>query len=339
MISRPLAVGLLAAGCLTAAAGGAYIAARQNTPVATVQPASETPAANSVAPVAQQPVAETEAVIEPAAKVEPAVKQAPEAAPIVAPEKSPAPQTPRHIAPRRPAPAVARTTPPPVQERPAVVERASERSAAPMIPPVEPPAAAPQPVQPPTPEPQPREELPAVARTESITIPAAAVIGLEVETPLTSEKARVEDRVDARVTRDVYAEGRLAIPAGSRIVGSVTLVEKGGKIKERARLGIRFHTLVLADGRQMDVRTDTIFREGQPPSGESSRKIGGAAVGGAVLGAIMGGGKGAILGGAAGAAGGTAAVMAGGRNAATIASGTVLTARLASPVTLDVERR
>ena len=110
-------------------------------------------------------------------------------------------------------------------------------------------------------------------------------------------------------------------------------------MKERARLGVRFHTLVLADGRRVDLRTDTIFREGQSPSGESSRKIGGAAVGGAVLGAIMGGGKGAMIGGAAGAAGGTAAVMAGGRNAATIAAGTVLNARVASPVTIEVERR
>lgn len=189
------------------------------------------------------------------------------------------------------------------------------------------------------PLPEPRVEAPAVPRFEEITVPAASVIGLEVETPITSEKARVEDRVEARVTRDVYADGKVAIPSGSRVIGSVTVVERGGKVKERARLGVRFHTLVLADGRQIDLRTDPIYREGQSPTGESSKKIGGAAVGGAVLGAIMGGGKGAIIGGAAGAAGGTAAVMAGGRNAATIASGTVLTARLASPVTIEVERR
>jgi hypothetical protein len=189
------------------------------------------------------------------------------------------------------------------------------------------------------PEPQPRVEAPAVPQFEEITVPAAAVIGLEVETPITSETAKIEDRVEARVTRDVYADGKLAIPSGSRVIGSVTVVERGGKVKERARLGVRFHTLVLADGRQIDLRTDPIYREGQSPTGESSKKIGGAAVGGAVLGAIMGGGKGAIIGGAAGAAGGTAAVMAGGRNAATIPSGTVLTARLATPVTIDVERR
>jgi len=116
-------------------------------------------------------------------------------------------------------------------------------------------------------------------------------------------------------------------------------VERGGKVKERARLGVRFHTLVLGDGRQVAVRTETILREGEPPSGESSRKIGGAAIGGAVLGAIIGGGKGAVLGGAAGAAGGTAAVMAGGRNAATLAGGTVVTARLSGPVAIEVEKR
>lgn len=331
MISRPAAVGLLAAGCLTAAAGGAYMAVRQNTAAAAAIPAPLVVEPATAAP-SPAPVAETETVIEPT------VKDAPkQEAPRVVPEPPPAPA--RRPA-RRPAPAVARTTRPPAVDPPVSSAPVPERpvESAPMA--VDPPAAnpAPQPVAT-APEPQPRVEAPAVPQFEEITVPAAAVIGLEVETPITSEKANIEDRVEARVTRDVYADGKLAIPSGSRVIGSVTVVERGGKVKERARLGVRFHTLVLADGRQIDLRTDPIYREGQSPTGESSKKIGGAAVGGAVLGAIMGGGKGAIIGGAAGAAGGTAAVMAGGRNAATIPSGTVLTARLASPVTIDVERR
>ena len=40
------------------------------------------------------------------------------------------------------------------------------------------------------------------------------------------------------------------------MIGAVTLVEQGGKVKERARLGVRFHTLVLADGRQVNLRTE-----------------------------------------------------------------------------------
>ena len=180
---------------------------------------------------------------------------------------------------------------------------------------------------------------PAAPQFEEVEIPSSAVIGLEIESSLSSETAAVEDRVDARVTRDVRADGRVAVPAGSRMIGTVTHVERGGKIKERARLGIRFHTLVLGDGRQVGLRTDTIYREGESVSAESSKKIGGAAIGGAVLGAIMGGGKGALLGSAAGAAGGTAVVMAGGRNPATLPAGTVVTARVSSPASIEVEKR
>jgi hypothetical protein len=178
-----------------------------------------------------------------------------------------------------------------------------------------------------------------VPQFEEVVLPSASVIGLQVDTALSSERARVEDRVDARVTRDVMADGRVAIPAGARVIGSVTTVERGGKMKERARLGVRFHTLVLADGREVPLRTETIYREGESPSGESARKIGGAAIGGAILGAIMGGGKGAATGATIGAAGGTAAVMAGDRNAATLPPGTVVTVRLSAPATLEVEKK
>jgi hypothetical protein len=187
--------------------------------------------------------------------------------------------------------------------------------------------------------PRPEPAAPAAALFDELVVPASAVMGLQIETPVSSERAQIEDRVQARVTRDVSVDGRTAIPAGARVVGAVTLVERGGKMKERARLGVRFHTLVLADGTELPLRTETILREGESPTGESSRKIGGAAIGGAIIGAIVGGKKGAIVGGATGAAGGTAAVMAGGRNAATLPAGTIVTVRLTSPLAVEVERR
>ena len=70
-----------------------------------------------------------------------------------------------------------------------------------------------------------------------VQIPVDAVIGLQIERTISSETARVEDRVEARVTRDVRVGDRVAIPAGSVVQGSVMEVERGGKIKERARLG------------------------------------------------------------------------------------------------------
>ena len=328
MISRPLAVALLAAGCLTAAAAGSYVAGRQSAvPAVVVQPPAE------AAPA--QPVSETEAVVEPTVKKPAADAVAP--APAFVPVEPPAEPNPRTTAPRRSAPAIARRAPQPARNpAPRVTDQPVEQAIRPASQPV---TSAPAsqgtveaaPVETPA--------RPAAPQFEEIVIPAASVVGLEIENTVSSETAQVEDRVDARVTRDVYADGRVAIPAGSRMLGAVTLVERGGKIKERARLGVRFHTLVLGDGRRVDLRTDTIYREGESASAESSKKIGGAAIGGAVLGAIMGGGKGAVLGGAAGAAGGTAVVMAGGRNPATLPGGTVVTARVSSPASVEVEKR
>ncbi len=171
-----------------------------------------------------------------------------------------------------------------------------------------------------------------------LVVPADAVIGLQLETTVSSDRARVEDAVEARVTRDVRVGGRVAIPAGSLVHGTVTEVERGGKVRERARLGIRFHTIVLASGDKLALRTDPITREGASPGRESAAKIGGAAVGGAILGAILGGGKGAAIGAGVGAGGGTAAVMAGERNVVTVPAGSTVSVRMRQPVTVTVEK-
>jgi type F conjugative transfer system protein TrbI len=334
MNPKLLAAGLLLVGCLAAAGGGAYLAVRQNTPP---QPADTASAPASAVPAGSRPVAETEAVVG-----KPAESKTPEA-PAVTPEapassrtaESPA----RSDARRKPAlpvkppasqTAAARPAAPgsPAQKPAPAPERTTEPAAVP--PPPEPVSEPVRPVEPPPPP---------VPQFEEVIVPASAVIGLQVETPLSSERAHVEDRVDARVTRDVSANGHVAIPQGSRVIGSVTFVDKGGKVKSAARLGVRFHTLVLADGREIPLRTEPFFRDGESPAGDSARKIGGAAVGGAILGAIVGGGKGAAIGSGVGAAGGTAAVMAGDRNAAVLAAGTIVTVRLSAPVTVEVEKR
>ena len=197
-------------------------------------------------------------------------------------------------------------------------------------------------VQPTAPEPQPAPEpepvTPPALELLELVVPTDAVIGLQMESTVSSDRAKVEDAVDARVTRDVRVDGRVAIPAGSLVHGTVTEVERGGKVRERARLGIRFHTVVLAGGERLTLRTEAITREGAAPGRQSAAKIGGAAVGGAILGAILGGKKGAAIGGAVGAGGGTAAVMAGESNAVTVPAGSTVSVRIQQPVTVTVEK-
>jgi hypothetical protein len=173
---------------------------------------------------------------------------------------------------------------------------------------------------------------------EELVIPADSVVGLQIETAVTSDRAKVEDPVKARVTRDVKVRDQVAIPAGAQAEGSVTLVDKGGRLKDQAKLGIRFHTIVLADGTRLPINTETIYRDGDSPARESAAKIGGGAVGGAVLGAILGGKKGAIIGSTVGAGAGGAAVAASDASTATLPAGSTVTVRMSAPATVTVEK-
>jgi hypothetical protein len=287
------------------------------------------------APGAPSTVTETETIIEEVPKDTPGLAEPVEApAPRqAATRSSAAPKQPRASARSTSSAGSSRSSRDTSNSAPEPVERGGfpEPAAPPPSLADLPPVLAPAPIE---------SSLPPVPEKTllELRVPADSVIGLQIDTAVTSEKAKIEDKVNARVTRDVTVGSEVAIPAGSRVEGSVTLVEKGGKVKERARLGIRFHTLVLADGTRMPLSTETVFRDGVAPAKESTAKIGGAAVGGAILGAILGGGKGATIGGAVGAAGGTAAVMAGDRNAATLPAGSTVTVRILSPVTVTIEQ-
>lgn len=164
------------------------------------------------------------------------------------------------------------------------------------------------------------------------------MLGIRIDQSLSSATARLEDRVTAAVSRDVIIDGRTVLPTGTRLEGNVTLVQPGGKFKGRARLGIRFHTIVLADGLRVPIQTEALYRDGESATGSTVTKVGGGAAAGAILGGLLGGKRGAIIGAGVGAAGGTAAVVAGDAKEALFQSGTPLTLRLTSPVTLTIER-
>lgn len=321
--TKTLVVALASVGCLTAAGVGGYVATRMDS---AAQPVVAAPAG----PISADPAV-------------------PAASPSTTVEVQPAPPTPvevkqpepREVARREPARAPA---PRPRETRPA----ASDVPAA-SAPISHPPTPIPAPVPPPVaaettpavtvPEAPPPVREPEKPKFEEVIVKSDSVIGIRLDSAISSETARVEDRVTARVSRDLTVGDRLAIPAGARLEGNVTLVERGGKFKERARLGIRFTTLVLADGAtRIPIQTETIYRDGDSPATEATSKIGAGAAVGAILGGIIGGKKGAAIGAATGGGGGTAAVMAGGRNAATLPAGTPLTVSLTAPVTVLIER-
>jgi hypothetical protein len=275
------------------------------------------------APTALVADSTTQTPAQPAANFAPAPVATPQAPPTVIERRA---ATARPLAAPAPAPrSVA------VRERPAPAPVENQRPIPSVVR-----DTTPVPAPAPAFEPAPVEAPPAPQFVD-LVVPAESVIGLQMETTVSSETARLEDEVIAHVSRDVRVGDRVAIPSGAKAYGHVTLVERGGRLRERARLGIRFTLAVLADGTRIPLETDTIYREGDSPANESAAKIGGGAIGGAIIGGILGGAKGAMIGGSIGAGAGTAAVYTGGRNAATFTSGTPVTVRLVEPADVTVE--
>jgi hypothetical protein len=259
-----------------------------------------------------------------------------------APPQTPAPRAsvrpPASTAGRqtRPVPPLSQAAAPPRAASPDQPVAAPPLTPAPVtVPPSsEPPATA----GPPAADPGPVAVAPPTPRFEELTLDADSVIGIRLESTLSSQTARVEDKVTAVVTRDVTVGDRTVIPAGTMLDGVVQSVEAGGKFKTQARLGIRFNRVLMPDSTRVQIQTETIFREGEAPANEAIAKVGASAVVGSILGALIGGKKGAAIGAGAGAAGGTAIVAAKDPNAAVMSSGTLLTVRLTAPARFTVQR-
>ena len=168
-----------------------------------------------------------------------------------------------------------------------------------------------------------------------VTVDAGTALPLELMTDLSSETAQIETPVRARIRQDVIVDGYTAIPAGSIVSGTVTEVERPGRVSGRAHLAFRFND-VQVNGTREDLRTNPVSFEGEATKGEDATKIGAGAGIGAVIGGILGGKKGAAKGGAIGGAAGTGVVVATRGRDVTVASGADITATLAQPTTIRV---
>ena len=108
----------------------------------------------------------------------------------------------------------------------------------------------------------------AVSRS-AVTIERDSVIGVRLNHALDSSSARVDDFVSASVSRDVVAAGRTVIPVGARLEGSIVLIDRNLEGLDRARIGVRFHTLVTGTPDRIAIRTEPILRLGGSPAAPS----------------------------------------------------------------------
>jgi type IV secretion system protein VirB10 len=168
---------------------------------------------------------------------------------------------------------------------------------------------------------------------------------------LSTKISRTGDPFSGVISRSVRVGETVVIPQGSVIRGTVGNVQRPGRVKGRAELGLRFDTLELPDGQVYDLsasltdldagQKETVSEEGQV-EGQGSKKrdavtIGAGAGIGAAIGAITGGGKGAATGGAIGAGAGTAAVLLTRGKDVEIKRGAEVAIQLDRPLSVTIE--
>ena len=137
-------------------------------------------------------------------------------------------------------------------------------------------------------------------------IPAGQELDVRLQSPLSSETATREMRFDAVTAVDVTQDGRVLIPAGSRVRGVVTDVKRPGRIDRVGSLTLSFDQIEVR-GRTYPVRgmATQVFESGGIRDEAGTAGVGAGA--GVIVGGLLGGLKGAVLGAVIGAGGAVAA--------------------------------
>jgi hypothetical protein len=131
--------------------------------------------------------------------------------------------------------------------------------------------------------------------TQRGVVPSGTELDVRLEQGLSSDTARVEDRFEATTAVDLRENGRVLIPAGSRVRGVVTAVRDAGRVERKGELQLSFDQITV-NGRSYPLRATVTQALEAGGYREDAGKIGTGAAVGAILGGILGGVKGAITG-------------------------------------------
>lgn len=161
-----------------------------------------------------------------------------------------------------------------------------------------------------------RGTAPDRAEPVSLNIPRDTQMQVRLTSSIDTKNNRVGDKFTAVViSPSPYS--------GATVEGHIATLNKSGKVTGRTELGLAFDQIILEDGRSAPIEAELkqivesetvkkVDEEGKVESGSRSKdsqvRGGVGAVGGAILGGILGGGKGALLGAIIGGAAGVGTV-------------------------------
>ena len=166
-------------------------------------------------------------------------------------------------------------------------------------------------------------------KPQDYVVNAGTTVPLSLLNSVSTKHSAEGDRVYLETVFPILVNGKIVIPPGSYVAGTVTQVKRPGRVKGRGEIYVRFDSLTLPNGVTRDFRARISAMDGRASedfdkaegkvksegnkSGDA-RTVGEAAAAGASVGVIAGAasghyGMGAGVGAAAGAAAGLVGVL------------------------------
>lgn len=200
-----------------------------------------------------------------------------------------------------------------------------------------------------------RTETPEKGTAGQYLVEPGTRIPLSMINSISTKHAAEGDRIYLETVFPILVNGKIVIPPGSYVAGTVTESKRPGKVKGRGELYVRFDSLTLPNGVTRDFRArmgsldgraseELDKNEGKIKSegnkGGDAQRVGQTTAAGAGIGSIAGGanghwGMGAGIGAAAGAAAGLMSVLLTRGPDAVLAKGTTLEMVLDRPLVFD----
>lgn len=186
---------------------------------------------------------------------------------------------------------------------------------------------------------------------KDFTVQAGTKIPLSMINSVSTKHAAEGDRVYLETVFPILVDGRMVIPPGSYVAGTITEAKRPGRVKGRGELYVRFDSLTLPNGVTREFRSRIGSLDGRASEdldrgegkikGEGNKTgdvatVAGTAATGTMIGGLAGrSGMGAGIGAAAGATAGLVGVLLSRGPDAVLAKGTTLEMVLDRPLSFE----
>src|SRR5260370_175077 len=138
-----------------------------------------------------------------------------------------------------------------------------------------------------------------------ITVPAGTRVLIRMVDAIDSTKQKTGYRFTATLETNLQAEDKVVAPRGTTVYGRLANASSAGKMSGSSQLTLELTDIVI-NGTAYPLFTSTYEIKGKGEGGNTAKKVIGGAGLGALIGGLAGGGKGAGIGALAGAGARTA---------------------------------